>query len=562
MQANSAREAGTYIKKAPFSPEGTAKSVDKPVRTVLETEDLMDLHSRRSGNSGSGLIILVMLIAVSAIVMSNSISAFVESTRQTQLRIDQLKARHLARAGVVKAAWDWYKSNTTIELNRRWSTVDTTVAGNMRFKAGLTSSGTYLHSNYAYFTSTSDTSALPALVKNINTATNTSANTSIALTVPASGVAAGNYAVVSLAMDANRSNPSCTDTRGNTYTKHEEAAATNTAANVRVALFSAPIGTALTSGNTITCSWTGNCTAEAMSAAEYANVDGFDQSLSASAASGTAPSSGVISTNYGEELLVGAIATEGPVSDSFTAGSGWNDSPPTSDGTSLSTAPSNVTISPMYQIAATTDDYQADATITNRGWAAAIAGFKPPDRWVTSGSNRRLTQWQVYNINTSNSITLDKIRVSWTGGGSAQLNGFVLNGSSKWPGGTYASGSTIDVTDTTLASGAHWGGSNTYLQWNNGGPADPVTVICQFIFTGDSTTTDAKSHNVTLWDGDQGGGGLPLRRTFDVVSTGQVDQSGGKNFKIMRSVKAVISAAAGADALEIVDWDEEDHNIP
>jgi hypothetical protein len=501
-------------------------------------------------------------MAIASIVLASSVSSFSETMRVTQLRIDQVKARYLARAGVVKAAWDWYKSDTATEINRRWAPINTTVTGNNLFKVGMDSAGSYLQSNYAYFTSTSDTSALPSLVKNIGTNTNTTANTSIAVTVPVAGVASGNYVVVSLAMDANRSNPSCTDTQGNTYTKHEEASATATTGDVRLALFSAPVTTPLVNGNTITCSWTSNCTAEAISAAEYTNVDAFDQSLSASATSGTAPSSGTISTNYGGELLVGAIATEGPASDSFTAGSGYSNNPPTRAGTGSATAASNVSISPEYSVANAVGDYVANATTTNRGWAAAVAGFKPPDRWITSGANRRLTQWQLYNIHTSSSITLDKIRVSWTGGGAARLNNFVLNGVSKWPGGTATSGSTIDITDTALVAGAHWGGNSTYLQWDNGGPADPVTILCQFIFSGDSSTSDAKTHNAIMWDGDQAGGGLPQRRTFNVVSTGQVNQTGAHAFKVLRSVKAIISSSPGTAAFEIVDLDEEDNNIP
>lgn len=513
-------------------------------------------------NSGFGLIILVTFIVLAGIVLGASVSAFSQSMRETQLLIDNVRARYLARSGVVKAVWDWYKSNTTDEISRRWSPVNTTVIGNMLFKAGMDSSGTYLHSNYAYFTSTSDTSAVPTYVKNVGTNQNLTSGTSISVTVPAAGVALGNYLVIYFAMDANGTNPTCTDTGGNTYTRHENAAATNTNANVRVALFSAPVTTALVSGNTITVSWTTNAAAKAVSISEFSGVQGFDVSASASAASGTAPNSGTVTTNFSNELLIGAIATEGPAGDTFTPGSGYLTNPPTRVSTTSGTATSNVTISPMYQLVSDPGDYVADATVTNRGWAAAVVGFSPPDRWVTSGANRRLSLWQIYNIHSSSGITLDKIKVSWTGGGAARLNGLVLNGVSKWPGGTATSGSTVDITNTTLASGAHWGGTNTYLQWDNGGPTDPVTVTCQFIFSGDSATTDAKSHPVTMWDGDQSGGGLSLRRTFDVVSTGQVDQTSGVGFKVLKSVKAVISSAPGASSLEIVDWDEEDHNIP
>lgn len=513
---------------------------------------------------GFGLVVLVGLIALSGIVLSVSVSAFNQTSRETQLLIDSMKARYLARAGVVQAVWDWYKSNTGSEISRRWSPVNETVTGNLLFKAGMDSSGGYLQSNYAYFTSTSDSSAVPTHVKEVGTAQNLTAGTSVSVTVPAEGVAQGNWLVVYLAMDAARTNPTCTDSQGNfsSTAPLENVSATNTNGDVRLALFAAPVTTALVGGDTITVSWTGNATAKAMTVSEFSGIEAFDVSASAAATSGTAPDSGTVTTNYGNELLIGAIAVEGPAGDSFTPGSGYLTAPPTRVSTTSGTAAANVTINGMYQLVTDAGDYTADATITNRGWAAAVASFKSPDRWVTSGSDRRLTQWQVYNIHTTSAITLDKVKVSWTGGGAALLSGLVLNGVSVWPGGTASSGDTVDVTDTVLASGAHWGGSNTYLQWNSGGPADPVTVTCQFIFSGDSATSNAKSHPAILWDGDQGGGGLPRRRTFDVVSTGQVDQSSGAGFKVLKSVKAAVSSSPGASSFEIVDLDEEDHNIP
>jgi hypothetical protein len=143
------------------------------------------------------------------------------------------------------------------------------------------------------------------------------------------------------------------------------------------------------------------------------------------------------------------------------------------------------------------------------------------------------------------------------------LNDFVLNGTSKWVGGTLASGAVQDCTDTALASGSLWSTGGTYLQWDkppNAGGA--VTVNCQFTFTA-AANSDANTAEVVLWNGAQTpGAGLPTERTYTVVSTGQVNQSGPKYFKVLKSIKAKVSGAPGTSTVEIMDWEEEDNNIP
>ncbi len=516
---------------------------------------------RLRSQSGFGLILLVAVISVSTVLLYASGRMFEDSMRETQLRIDQAKAYYLAQAGVVRAAWDWYKSNTTTDTSRRWSSLNTTVAGNMLFKAGSDSAGALLHSNFAYYTQTSD--PIISYVKNVGTNTNqASGNTTLAVTVPVAGVAQGNFLAVYFAEDADGTNPTCADTRGNTYTRQVNASSANTNAVARLAIFTAPVTTALVSGDTITVSWTTATVAEAMSVSEFVNVDVLDVTPVTATGSSTAPTTGNAATTYRETLLIGGIASEGPVADTFTAGANYLTAPPTRAGTSLATATSNVTINPEYRIVSATGNYLANGTITSRDWAAAIVPMRAAPRWATfGGTNRRLRFWQIYNINNGNSITLDKMKVSWTGGGTARLTEIRLNNTSVWTG-TGTTGSLLDITDTVIANGGSIGGINTYLQWNNSGPADPVAVTCQFIYSGDSSTSDAKSHEVILWDGAQSGAGLKAEKTFAVVSTGQVDQTSGGRFKVLKTVKAVVSAAPGASALEIVDWDEGDKNIP
>jgi len=66
-----------------------------------------------------------------------------------------------------------------------------------------------------------------------------------------------------------------------------------------------------------------------------------------------------------------------------------------------------------------------------------------------------------------------------------------------------------------------------------------------------------------MWDGAHSGAGLPLQRTFTVMSTGQVNQSAAAgHFKVMKTVKAALSGAPGATSMEITDWEEDEKNIP
>lgn len=102
----------------------------------------------------------------------------------------------------------------------------------------------------------------------------------------------------------------------------------------------------------------------------------FDKSSSGTG-SGTSPSSGATATtSQADEILIGAVGTEGPVEDaagtwsnSFNAGQ--------RDGTTAGGAASNITISEGYLIVSATGAYTAAKTsITSRDWGAAIATYK------------------------------------------------------------------------------------------------------------------------------------------------------------------------------------------
>jgi hypothetical protein len=519
--------------------------------------------------SGFGLLLMVGLIAVSGIMITTSTLFFANMAKQTQLRIDQTKAYYLAQAGVMRAAWDWYVFNTATEISRRWAPINTTVTGNNLFKVASDSAGALLHSNFAYYVfkkdATSGTgSGTITHVQNVGTQATYAAGTTTILTLAVGkSTTVGNLLIVYFTIDGIAGTVSCADTGNNVYTVAADAQfAVPGTGNVRTVILYAPVTTGLVAGNTITVTHPSR-TAKAMSVHEFSGVASVETSAVATG-TGTAASSGNATTTFANSLLIGALGVEGILGDTFTPGAGY--SAGTRTATANATATNNVTIDPEWQIVSTTGTRVADGGVddlTNRDWAAAQATFYGSAGWFTSGANRRLQQWQVRNINNGNSVTLDQVKISWSPAGAELLNDFFLNGVSKWPGGTFASGSTVNITDTVLGNGAFWGDTGTYIQWNgavNGGGS--VTVTCQFIYSGNTATSDAKSHEVVMWNGTQTGGGLPAQKTFTVTSTGQVNQNVGGYFKVMKTVKAAVSGTPGLAAMEIVDWDEGDKNIP
>jgi hypothetical protein len=212
-------------------------------------------------------------------------------------------------------------------------------------------------------------------VKNVGTNNSKVANTSLSVTVPAGGVAAGNLVVVSFAIDGVSGTVSASDTQGNVYTVAANAQyATPGTGNIRTVILYSVLNTALVSGNTITVSYPSRA-AKAISVDEYTGVNTPDVFITATGAT-TTPSTGNIATNENNELLVAAFGVEGAVSETFTAGGSFNASPPTESGTTGGTAATNATIDPAYQIVGSAGTYAATATLSvSTDCARALVGF-------------------------------------------------------------------------------------------------------------------------------------------------------------------------------------------
>ena len=218
-------------------------------------------------------------------------------------------------------------------------------------------------------------------VKDVGTAQSTTTGTTLAVTVPGAGVAQNNLIVVYFAEDGRNGTISATDTQGNTYAVAANAQTGSPSGfNVRTSILYGIANTALVSGNTITVTHP-STEARAVSVSEFSAVNTLGV-IKTATGSGITPDTGDVTTTVADSVLIGAIGVEGVIGDTFTAGTGYSTAPPTRIATSGPSDATNITINPEYDIVSVAGAYDADGTITNRDWAAALATFfnSPIDR--------------------------------------------------------------------------------------------------------------------------------------------------------------------------------------
>ncbi|TMB21692.1 MAG: hypothetical protein E6J71_07790 [Deltaproteobacteria bacterium] len=234
----------------------------------------------------------------------------------------------------------------------------------------------------------SEAVAAITFVKNIGTSSSETAGTTIAVTVPAAGVAAGDSIILTLAMGDASGTVSANDSSGvNTYSV---AADVTNASNVRTVILAAHNVTALASGNTITVTHP-SVSVRALSANEFSGLSptiALDQTHTATGSS-TAPSSGsAAATSEGAELLLGAMGVAGTVRDTFTVGASYTalagagtgigfrgaTSNSVTSATSLSlTRPSATAANDIMLASVTTRAGSGMPTITAPGWTSILS---------------------------------------------------------------------------------------------------------------------------------------------------------------------------------------------
>jgi hypothetical protein len=119
----------------------------------------------------------------------------------------------------------------------------------------------------------SEALAAIAFVKNVGTNGTTTTGTTLAVTVPAGGVAVNDTVVISFAMDPTSGTVSAADARGNTYTADAnfQQGTSGSGTGVRQVLLSARLGTALVAGDSITVTHP-SVAARAMSVSEFSGL--------------------------------------------------------------------------------------------------------------------------------------------------------------------------------------------------------------------------------------------------------------------------------------------------
>jgi hypothetical protein len=212
---------------------------------------------------------------------------------------------------------------------------------------------------------------------NLGTANSKTASATLVVTLTAAATV-GQTIIINLTSDtATGMTMSATDSKGNVYGNMDGRIDNGT--NVNSAVISGLVTTALAAGDTITITWAGGTpTVRAASVSSFNGVSSSSTGLldgpQSGVGSSTAPTTAALTTTQANELLIGAIGSEGSIADIFTAGAGWTAL--TRSGTTGGAATSNDTVDPEYRIVAAVGTYNATATITSRRWADVIIGYK------------------------------------------------------------------------------------------------------------------------------------------------------------------------------------------
>lgn len=214
-----------------------------------------------------------------------------------------------------------------------------------------------------------------------------SSATSLALTVPASGVAAGQLLIVTGGQSSLGTITSVTDSRGNTY------AVDVTRATVACGscIASCIVGTALQSGDTITVNFSGAATFCVAACHQFAPASGkvwqsgVDKTTSASSTS-TTPSSGATATlSEADELCIGAVSFTNTTA-GFEPDSGWT-------ALSGAMASGNSAVSePFYKVVAATTAVTASGVLSaSIAWNAVVATYRMDNAPVTGTAVQNVT---------------------------------------------------------------------------------------------------------------------------------------------------------------------------
>lgn len=164
--------------------------------------------------------------------------------------------------------------------------------------------------------------------------------------------------------------------------------------------------------------------------------------------------------------------------------------------------------------------------------------------WVDPSSPRvvgsNLKKIPIQNVNSASSITITQLTLNWTFGGN--ITKVTIGGTQVW-NGTASSGSTLDITDLTIAAGVSYFGINDQ-QWDFSGGSVSGDVICTFIFS------DGSQRKAYLLKA-----GKSANKEFSITATGEVRG----NATWRRTIEATYDTGTS----KITSWQERwGHIIP
>ncbi len=265
-------------------------------------------------------------------------------------------------------------------------------------------------------------------IGDIGTATIKDSGTTDLVITTTAGVVAGDDIIIAYATDPSQDlNITVSDTAGN---KYQQAAMGISVGNVRTYVFAAYNATPLASGGKITIHQTVYSSTVVAARAAVVSVfrgladSGALEQTNVGSGTSTSPSSGAATTIQPAQLLIGAVGTEGPGSD--TAGT-WQNSFTAGPraGTTATTTDAEITVSLGWQIVSAAGSYTASKTgITSRDWAAAIATFKTTDAGISYigdiGSAQSKTTGTSLAVTTTSAVAAgDDIMVTFAMDGNA-----------------------------------------------------------------------------------------------------------------------------------------------
>src|SRR5216684_4089922 len=391
-------------------------------------------------------------------------------------------------------------------------------------------------------------------VRRIASATAAAGGTSIALTVGAPGVAAGDAVVVSVLLSSTSSITGAlfaTDTAGNLYTIARDV--NDGSAGDRVVVLVALNVKALAATNQITLKVPSAGEIHA-SADVFAGVTGIDTSAGASAST-TTFSAGPVTTSQTPEILVGAVGMESGSSPTWAAA--WSPLP--------ALAISSDYLDSAYQVVNTTGPFTATGT-TRGTWMAAIVALKasgtplPPPPTVpgaptaltaTAGNASISLSWTAPASNGGASITGYNVLRSTTSGAETALSSGVT-------GTTYTDSSALNGTTyfykvTAVNSAGPGAASNEASATPTAAPTVPSAP--------QNLTASAGNASVLLsWAAPASNGGAPVGSynvwrstssgtesllTSGVVGTSYTDSSALNGITYFYKVAAVNSVGSG-----------------